>query len=74
MQHTTPLATAPDESSTARPHSPMLIGGRTVQRHPRGLGMTVLAGEARALFAGPNIAHVATLLPDGGPHSVPVMM
>ncbi|MFD1527947.1 pyridoxamine 5'-phosphate oxidase family protein [Pseudonocardia aurantiaca] len=36
--------------------------------------MTVLAGEARALFAGPNIAHVATLLPDGGPHSVPVMM
>jgi PPOX class probable F420-dependent enzyme len=36
--------------------------------------MTVLSDEARALFAGPNIAHVATLLPDGGPHSVPVMI
>lgn len=36
--------------------------------------MTVLNDEARDLFAGPNIAHIATLLPDGGPHSVPVMM
>jgi PPOX class probable F420-dependent enzyme len=36
--------------------------------------MTVLDDEARALFAGPNIAHIATLLPDGGPHSVPMMM
>ena len=36
--------------------------------------MTVLNDEARALFAGPNIAHIATLLPDGGPHSVPMMM
>jgi PPOX class probable F420-dependent enzyme len=36
--------------------------------------MTVLNDEARALFAGPNIAHIATLLPDGGPHSVPVMI
>jgi hypothetical protein len=33
--------------------------------------MTVLDDEARDLFAGPNIAHIATLLPDGGPHSVP---
>lgn len=33
--------------------------------------MTVLNDEAQALFAGPNIA---TLLPDGGPHSVPVMI
>lgn len=33
-----------------------------------------LNDEARALFAGPNIAHIATLLPDGGPHSVPVMI
>jgi Bacterial protein of unknown function (DUF899)/Pyridoxamine 5'-phosphate oxidase len=30
--------------------------------------------EARALLAGPNIAHIATLMPDGGPHSVPVMI
>jgi PPOX class probable F420-dependent enzyme len=37
-------------------------------------GTTALDDEARALFAGPNIAHLATLLPDGGPHSVPVMV
>jgi PPOX class probable F420-dependent enzyme len=36
--------------------------------------MTVLNDEARALFAGPNIAHIATILPDGGPHSVPMMI
>jgi PPOX class probable F420-dependent enzyme len=36
--------------------------------------MTLLNDEARALFAGPNIAHIATLLPGGGPHSVPMMM
>ena len=36
--------------------------------------MTVLNDDARAFFAGPNIAHIATLLPDGGPHSVPVMI
>ena len=36
--------------------------------------MTVLDEEARALFAGPNIAHIATVLPGGGPHSVPMMM
>jgi PPOX class probable F420-dependent enzyme len=36
--------------------------------------MTVFNDEACALFAGPNIAHIATLMPDGGPHSVPVMI
>ena len=36
--------------------------------------MTVLNDEARALFTGPNLAHIATVLPDGGPHSVPMMM
>jgi PPOX class probable F420-dependent enzyme len=36
--------------------------------------LTVLSDEARALFAGPNLAHIATLLPGGGPHSVPVMI
>ncbi|HEY3688669.1 MAG TPA: pyridoxamine 5'-phosphate oxidase family protein [Streptosporangiaceae bacterium] len=36
--------------------------------------MTTLDAAARDLFAGPNIAHIATLLPDGGPHSVPVMI
>jgi PPOX class probable F420-dependent enzyme len=36
--------------------------------------MTTLPEDARALFAGPNLAHIATLLPDGGPHSVPVMV
>jgi PPOX class probable F420-dependent enzyme len=31
-----------------------------------------LTDDVRALFEGPNTAHVATLMPDGGPHSVPV--
>ena len=31
-----------------------------------------LPADVRALFEAPNYAHVATLLPDGGPHSVPV--
>jgi PPOX class probable F420-dependent enzyme len=34
--------------------------------------MTALTDDVRALFDGPNYAHVATLMPDGGPHSVPV--
>lgn len=34
--------------------------------------MTALPEDVRALFAGPNVAHLATLLPDGGPHSVPI--
>jgi hypothetical protein len=31
-----------------------------------------LSPEVRALFDGPNYAHVDTLMPDGGPHSVPL--
>jgi PPOX class probable F420-dependent enzyme len=34
--------------------------------------MIELSGLVRALFEGPNYAHLATLLPDGGPHSVPL--
>ncbi|HEY8286164.1 MAG TPA: PPOX class F420-dependent oxidoreductase [Chloroflexota bacterium] len=34
--------------------------------------MTELSGAVRALFDGPNYAHIATVLPNGGPHSVPV--
>jgi PPOX class probable F420-dependent enzyme len=34
--------------------------------------MKQLPDAVRALFDGPNYAHVATLLPDGAPHSVPV--
>ena len=34
--------------------------------------MAELPDEVRALFEGPNLAHVATILPSGGPHSVPV--
>jgi PPOX class probable F420-dependent enzyme len=34
--------------------------------------MTELPDALRALLDGPNIAHVATVLPDGTPHSVPV--
>jgi PPOX class probable F420-dependent enzyme len=34
--------------------------------------MTALPEHVQALVEGPNQAHVATLLPDGGPHSVPI--
>jgi PPOX class probable F420-dependent enzyme len=34
--------------------------------------MSSLPDDVRALFDGPNYAHVATLMPEGGPHSVPV--
>ncbi len=34
--------------------------------------MTQLPGTVRTLLDGPNYAHIATVLPDGGPHSVPV--
>jgi PPOX class probable F420-dependent enzyme len=34
--------------------------------------MTEMPADVRAIFDGPNYAHLATLLPDGGPHSVPV--
>ena len=34
--------------------------------------MTSLPSDVRALFEGTNIGHVATTLPDGSPHSVPV--
>ena len=34
--------------------------------------MTPLPDDVRALFEGPNYAHLATVLPSGAPHSVPV--
>jgi PPOX class probable F420-dependent enzyme len=34
--------------------------------------MNELPEHVRDLFDGPNYAHVATLLPDGSPHTVPV--
>jgi PPOX class probable F420-dependent enzyme len=34
--------------------------------------MTELSGGVRQLLDGPNIAHLATCMPDGSPHSVPV--
>jgi nitroimidazol reductase NimA-like FMN-containing flavoprotein (pyridoxamine 5'-phosphate oxidase superfamily) len=34
--------------------------------------VTELPADVRTLFDGPNYAHIATLLPDGAPHSVPV--
>jgi PPOX class probable F420-dependent enzyme len=34
--------------------------------------MTELSDAVRTLFDGANYAHVATVLPSGGPHSVPV--
>jgi PPOX class probable F420-dependent enzyme len=34
--------------------------------------MPELPDDVRALLEGPNYAHLATLLPDGAPHSVPL--
>jgi PPOX class probable F420-dependent enzyme len=34
--------------------------------------VNTLPDDVRALFTGPNFAHLATLLPDGSPHSVAV--
>ena len=34
--------------------------------------MAELPDDVRGLFAGANFAHVATVAPDGAPHSVPV--
>lgn len=33
--------------------------------------MTEISADLRALIEGRNLAHVATVLPDGAPHSVP---
>ena len=34
--------------------------------------MSALPDEVRSLLEGPNVVHVATVLPDGAPHSVAV--
>ena len=34
--------------------------------------MSVMTAEVSQLVARPNYAHIATLMPDGAPHSVPV--
>lgn len=34
--------------------------------------MSPIAEDVRPYVEGPNVAHLATLLPDGAPHSVPV--
>jgi PPOX class probable F420-dependent enzyme len=34
--------------------------------------MAQLPDDVRTLFEGPNYAHLATVLPDGAPHTVPV--
>jgi PPOX class probable F420-dependent enzyme len=36
--------------------------------------VTELPDDVRALVEGPNYAHIATLLPNGAPHSVPVWL
>jgi PPOX class probable F420-dependent enzyme len=35
-------------------------------------GMVPIPDDVRALLAAPNLAHIATLVPDGAPHTVPV--
>ena len=42
------------------------------ERFGRPTGMTQLPDDVRALLRAPNIAHIATVMPDGGPHVVPV--
>ena len=34
--------------------------------------MATLSDDVRALFEAPNFGHVATVMPDGSPHTVPV--
>jgi PPOX class probable F420-dependent enzyme len=34
--------------------------------------MTALPDDVRRLLDGPNYAHLATVMPDGGPHTVPL--
>jgi PPOX class probable F420-dependent enzyme len=34
--------------------------------------VSALTADVRRYFEGPNIAHIATVLPDGAPHTVPV--
>jgi PPOX class probable F420-dependent enzyme len=34
--------------------------------------MAALSDEVRVLFDGPNFGHLATVMPDGSPHTVPV--
>ena len=34
--------------------------------------MATLPDDVRALFEGPNYAHIATVNPDGGPNTVPI--
>jgi PPOX class probable F420-dependent enzyme len=34
--------------------------------------MAALSDDIRALFEGPNFGHLATVMPDGSPHTVPV--
>lgn len=65
---------ASDRSTTSSARSSTTSAGSVPMTDSAGGSMTVLTDEARALFAGSNIAHIATLLPDGGPHSVPVMV
>ena len=40
--------------------------------HEANAGVTPLPPEVRKLFEGTNTAHVATLMRDGAPHSVPM--
>jgi len=46
--------------------------GQLIHDRSKETSMTTLSGDIHDLFEGPNIAHVATLLPDGTPHTVPV--
>src|SRR5207248_1513980 len=59
-----------------RPHgrdgAPRLVARSGRRRARQGLRMTALPAEMRGLLEARNFAHLATTLPDGSPHSVPV--
>jgi PPOX class probable F420-dependent enzyme len=45
---------------------------RFPRRRPRPVRIRPMTDEVRGLFAGGHFVHLATLLPDGSPHSVPL--
>src|SRR5687767_5497501 len=69
--------TCPDCVTSSGATTPTTFPPRAVnlsgsQRNRQGDEMTEMTPEVRHLLDRPNYAHVATLLPDGAPHSVPV--
>ena len=56
----------------AEPRSGPAPWRRFPRRRPRPVRIRPMDDEVRELFGGGNFVHLATLLPDGSPHSVPL--